>query len=60
MTLEKFTKLLDNYTEAYSKSVAVSQLGINLDEYSDIFQKNVELGLEQVFTVDGIEWIYWF
>ena len=60
MTLETFTKLLDNYTEAYSKSMAVSQLGINLDEYSDIFQKNTELLLGEVFTEEGVEWIFWF
>jgi hypothetical protein len=60
MTLETFTKLLDNYTEAYSKSMAVSQLGINLDEYSEIFQKNTELLLNEVFTEEGIEWIFWF
>jgi hypothetical protein len=60
MTLETFTKLLDNYTEAYSKSMAVSQLGINLDEYSEIFQKNTELLLGEVFTEEGVEWIFWF
>ena len=60
MTLETFTKLLDNYTEVYSKSMAVSQLGINLDEYSDIFQKNTELLLGEVFTEEGVEWIFWF
>ena len=60
MTLEIFTKLLDNYTEAYSKSMAVSQLGINLDEYSEIFQKNTELLLNEVFTEEGVEWIFWF
>ena len=60
MTLEIFTKLLDNYTEAYSKSMAVSQLGINLDEYSEIFQKNTELLLGEVFTEEGVEWIFWF
>ena len=60
MTLETFTKLLDNYTEAYSKSMAVSQLGINLDEYSEIFQKNTELLLGEVFTKEGVECIFWF
>ena len=60
MTLETFTKLLDNYTEAYSKSMAVSLLGINLDEYSEIFQKNTELLLGEVFTEEGVEWIFWF
>ena len=60
MTLETFTKLLDNYTEAYSKSMEVSLLGINLDEYSEIFQKNTELLLGEVFTEEGVEWIFWF
>ena len=60
MTLETFTKLLDNYTEAYRKSMAVSLLGINLDEYSEIFQKNTELLLGEVFTEEGVEWIFWF
>lgn len=60
MTLKTFTKLLDNYTEAYSKSMVVSQLGINLDEYSEIFQKNTELLLGEVFTEEGVEWIFWF
>ena len=60
MTLEKFTELLDNYTEAYSKSVEVSLLGIYIDEYTDIFQKNTELLLNEVFTEEGIDWIFWF
>ena len=60
MTLETFTKLLDNYNEAYRKSKAIYELGIDLEDYNDIFQKNTELLLNEVFTEEGIEWIFWF
>ena len=60
MTLETFTKLLDNYTKAYSKSRAIYELGIDLEDYNNIFQKNTELLLNEVFTEEGIEWIFWF
>jgi hypothetical protein len=60
MIYEQFKELIESLQKAHERSHTFYQLGVDLINYNELYQKTNEILFKSVFDEDGLGWIDWY
>lgn len=60
MTLQQFKTLIENLQSSFERSSKLHDIGVDLLEYNEMYNKIIDVLLEESFGEEGKDWIDWY